>query len=218
MRPEHLAACSLEPAQRDLLEALSRSELRESFSVSGGSALAGFYLHHRPTRDLDLFTRGGVSSLATLAFLAEVGATVRRFHRIHDRWIYLIEYRGMELEVEFVRYPFEPVAPLAEIDGLRVDSLADLALNKLAALADRREPKDYVDLYFLLDRGHLDDPWAAITAAEHKFSMPGLRFAVQPRLLAVPAGLPPTDPPVSFETVSVRLREMALALVRRSIS
>jgi hypothetical protein len=40
--------------QRSLLEAFFRAESR--FLLTGGAALAGFYLHHRPTLDLDLFT------------------------------------------------------------------------------------------------------------------------------------------------------------------
>ena len=44
----------LTPLQRDLLTAFFTHEQR--FFLTGGAALAGFYLHHRPTLDLDLFT------------------------------------------------------------------------------------------------------------------------------------------------------------------
>lgn len=39
---------------------------------------------------------------------------------------------------------------LQEFAGLPVDSLEDIAVGKLLALFGRADPKDFVDLYFLL--------------------------------------------------------------------
>lgn len=44
----------LSPLQEDLLRAFFERE--NSFFLSGGAALVGFYLAHRETHDLDLFT------------------------------------------------------------------------------------------------------------------------------------------------------------------
>jgi hypothetical protein len=43
----------LSPIQRDVLRFFARER---GFFLTGGAALAGFHLHHRPTTDLDLFT------------------------------------------------------------------------------------------------------------------------------------------------------------------
>src|SRR5213594_1941994 len=43
----------LTPLQRDLLQAFFERE--QGFFLTGGAALAGFYLRHRETTDLDLF-------------------------------------------------------------------------------------------------------------------------------------------------------------------
>jgi dihydrofolate reductase len=45
---------ALNPFQRALLEAFFRRA--HNFYLTGGAALAGFYLGHRRTEDLDLFT------------------------------------------------------------------------------------------------------------------------------------------------------------------
>jgi len=41
--------------QKSLLLAFSRSELRSSFCLTGGTCLSAFYLFHRLSEDLDLF-------------------------------------------------------------------------------------------------------------------------------------------------------------------
>ena len=68
----------LSPLQRAVLETFFRYESR--FFLTGGAALAGFYLHHRSTLDLDLFTldpeafSAGRRTLDAVA--ADLGATV----------------------------------------------------------------------------------------------------------------------------------------------
>jgi hypothetical protein len=49
----------LSPLQQDLLAAFFAREQR--FFLTGGAALAGYYLHHRRTSDLDLFATGDTS-------------------------------------------------------------------------------------------------------------------------------------------------------------
>ena len=51
---ESSSGSDLSPLQRDLLGAFFERE--RGFFVTGGAALAGYYLHHRVTDDIDLFT------------------------------------------------------------------------------------------------------------------------------------------------------------------
>jgi hypothetical protein len=44
----------LDSFQREVLAAFF--ERQDGFFLTGGAALAGFHLHHRTTKDLDLFT------------------------------------------------------------------------------------------------------------------------------------------------------------------
>lgn len=65
----------MDSSQPDPLTDLQRDLLREFFAreqrlfLTGGAALAGFYLHHRKTEDLDLFTRPGLDLAWVLADL-----------------------------------------------------------------------------------------------------------------------------------------------------
>ena len=60
MRPDDLSRARLLPEQRELLGALAGSELGARFQVAGGTAIAAFYLHHRESEDLDLFSPDAV--------------------------------------------------------------------------------------------------------------------------------------------------------------
>jgi len=43
------------------------------------------------------------------------------------------------------------------VGGARVDSFRDVAANKLMALIDRFDPKDFVDMFFILKKARLAD-------------------------------------------------------------
>lgn len=94
-----------------------------------------------------------------LSFLKEIREKLRieeivRTQRF-DRRIYTLklssqEKRERELIVEFTYYPFQPLQPFKKVRGLKIDSLFDIGVNKLFAISDRFDPKDFVDLYFLV--------------------------------------------------------------------
>ena len=74
--------------------------------------------------------------------------------KIHDRWEFGLLDRDPVLRFEFVHYNHEKVrlSPLTSYRGLLIDSLPDLAANKVMAYLDRNQPKDLLDLYVILKR------------------------------------------------------------------
>ncbi len=58
------------------------------------------------------------------------------------------------LKVELADDVKAQMAPVNDFGGIQVDSLEDIAVNKVCALS-RQEPKDYIDLYFILT----ETPW-----------------------------------------------------------
>jgi hypothetical protein len=127
------------------------------------------YLGHRRTRDLDLFVhdreahRALVSALPVVAQEAHVGiALVRDGGTFVRSSIDLGDEGSVELDLVF-----EPMAdleaPPAAVEGVIVESLADLRASKLTCLLSRAEPRDLVDLLFLERAGYqpeLDLPGA----------------------------------------------------------
>jgi predicted nucleotidyltransferase component of viral defense system len=210
-----LTRAALSAGQKKLLGALARSPLRSTFYLSGGSALGGFYLHHRISRDLDLFTAVDVPLETVRSFLATIpGLTVVSFQKRYDRRIFLVEVDDEPLEVEFTKYDFPRLAStIALSEGLEIDDPADILANKIAALSDRLDPKDEVDLYFLLQATDAVPFRDAVAAAERKFEIAGLRYLIQSRLLSVAPRHPPTTPPVTRDAIVAKFRALVRELV-----
>ena len=134
--------------------------IKDLFYLSGGTALAAFYLRHRYSDDLDFFTDSAAFPQLAIEQIAEkirdaIGAVKIEYQRLYDRRIFFFQKPSGELKVEFTAYPFAALHPRTPQDGILVDSLEDLAANKMMTLMDRVESKDFADLYFLLHENHI---------------------------------------------------------------
>ena len=142
--------------QRALLEAFFRIERR--FFLTGGAALAGFYLHHRQTLDLDLFTLDPAAfetgRRALDAAAAELGATVAVRQHAPGFERYVVSGRGESVVVDLVLERVPQTAGAKRVIGsVSVDPLEEILVNKLTTLLSRAEERDLVDLLFLERRG-----------------------------------------------------------------
>lgn len=205
--------------QRAFLDHLLGSELVESLYLSGGTALAAFHLHHRNSEDLDLFSRHRIDGTAIVRVVTAISERDPIPHRIQDRLGFIVQVAGAPLRVEFVHYDFDPVEPpLPRYGALRVDGLRDILANKLSAILERTEPKDFADLLFLLRTPPLTLE-RGIRDCKAKFGWPGLEHLVQTALLKVEAlsGWPDTQPPTSLAEASAYLRRAVGTLARSAI-
>jgi hypothetical protein len=126
--------------------------------LGGGAALAGVYLGHRTTGDIDLFVHdaGNMRALAGMlpAAAAEAGAEytllrdVGQLVRAH-----LEAPGGQSVEVDLVHEPVADLAASPKVEEIDIESLADLRASKLTCILSRSEPRDLVDLYFLDQAG-----------------------------------------------------------------
>lgn len=62
---------------------------------------------------------------------------------------------GWVQRIDIVKEQPKHFGELEIIDGVRVDSLVDIATNKITALLGRIEPKDYIDFYVIMKRSGL---------------------------------------------------------------
>lgn len=196
-----------------------------SFYLTGGTALSAFYLEHRLSQDFDLFTDTEetmppieflTGMISKLPFIEDI-----RYERLFDRRIFAATFKdGDILKVEFTTYPFRSIEKRARVGKLMVDSLLNIITAKLFALTDRYDPKDFVDLYFVL---HKFD-WTLsdlITKTEERFGIKGLNFVIPERLLLVkkigPEDLPVMLTEINLETMKGYFLEQSAALVKSSI-
>lgn len=183
--------------------------------LGGGAALAGAYLGHRTTGDIDLFVHDGEEMRALVGLLpgaateAGIDVTLLRDagHLVRAR---LADRSGQNLEVDIVHEPvadiMEPPAPL---EGIVIESLTDLRANKLTCILSRSEPRDLVDLYFLDQAGF--PPEMDLEIASQKDS------GVDPGVLAWLLAQFPTRPlPVMLEPLTAeKLEQFRDALAER---
>jgi hypothetical protein len=164
---EESKACT--PLKRDFLRAWFSQEQR--FFLTGGSALGLFYLEHRRSFDLDLFTSEDVEGKEVqnlvLRVASQIGADCRALRTAPDFHRFRLT-RGDEREIVDVVVDRAPQLDVlkATFGGIRVDTLREIIANKLTTLLSRSETKDVVDLYFIEQAGH--DILAAIPDAQAK--------------------------------------------------
>lgn len=145
----------LNPEQKALLSELSRDEfISNNFYFTGGTALSEFYIQHRKSEDLDFFSEQKYDTQVILQTITQLAKTYRftftsRF--VPPVSIFILKYPdGIEQKVNFSYYPYKRL----EINSQRhynfaIDSIFDIAVNKLLAVNQRQVAKDFVDLYFL---------------------------------------------------------------------
>ncbi|MCP4674042.1 MAG: nucleotidyl transferase AbiEii/AbiGii toxin family protein [Deltaproteobacteria bacterium] len=138
-------------ANRQLLtlDRLTRLLSLNGFYLAGDTAVA-YYLNHRVSRDLDIF------SSPKCADLEQVHREI--VSKLDDVEIISITDVSIHLKteqspVDIVRYPYPLLEqPTVGPHGFSVASLVDLAAMKLAAIAKRGIKRDFWDLYEILSR------------------------------------------------------------------
>lgn len=146
----------LTPTQEIILEVLAKSNLSRNFYWTGGTLLSYHYLQHRYSFDLVFFTDKPFTRDELNDFLAAIKRTLKvdsiEEAKVADRWEFVIPDTELPTRFEFVLYNHEKKrqAPLMQLRGVFIDSLPDIAANKVMALFDRNHSKDLFDIYTML--------------------------------------------------------------------
>lgn len=145
----------LSDRQKLLLHLLaSDTNIQQNFYLSGGTALAEFYLHHRYSEDLDFFTENEIDPMFIQGFLksisAKTGIKKVDFEQSFNRNLFHLGFEDETIKTEFTYYPFTQLEEPKIIDGLKVDSLMDIAVNKTFTIYQKPRSRDFIDLYLIL--------------------------------------------------------------------
>ncbi|MDP2960733.1 MAG: nucleotidyl transferase AbiEii/AbiGii toxin family protein, partial [candidate division Zixibacteria bacterium] len=163
---------------------------REVFRLTGGTALSAFYLEHRLSEDLDFFSKENVPLNVLERFLRSISIIEDiSFSKLFDRNIFNLKIKDKSfLKVEFTSSSLINIEDCVSVDQLIIDSFLDLTVNKLCAIADRFDAKDYVDVYCVLKTSDfsLRD---LIELAEKKCDIKGIHHVLKSRLIQIPAGI-----------------------------
>jgi len=214
-----LADSRLTSLQRAVLEAFFRRE--RGFFLSGGGALAGFYLGHRETHDLDLFTveaslEPGASALREAA--DELGAAVERLQTAPDFQRWLVRRGSEAIVVDLVRERVPQLhADKRHVGALLIDPPEEIMANKLCALLSRAEIRDLVDVMALERAGYrVEDQIVGanrkdggLTPAQLGWVLGGLELGDEAQL---PGGVSPADLRAYLTELRARLARIAFPI------
>lgn len=206
--------------QQIILDEVKKEPFFNQFYFTGGTALSAFYLQHRYSEDLDFFTEKQIDGNALSDIIDKWSKKhnftfTSEFHQVV--YIFMLKFANNEtLKVDFGHYPHKRIKENEIINGLKIDSLTDIAVNKLLTVTQRTTIKDFVDLYFLLQEFTL---WDLIEGIRIKFRMEFEPFIIVSDLLKVEDFdyLPRMVKPLTLEELKMFYRKLAKELGKKSV-
>lgn len=135
----------------------SDRKLTEAFYLTGGTPLAVFYLHHRYSEDLDFFSEQEIDPMALSVFFKKnqkgLGIKKMDIQQSFNRHLFFLQMKDSTvIKTEFTFFPFPRIEKGSMHYGLEVDSLLDIAVNKLFTIYQRTKARDYIDLFMICQK------------------------------------------------------------------
>lgn len=141
--------------QKRLLELLSEEKsIYTHFYLTGGTALAEFYLHHRLSEDLDFFSEQEFDPQSISVILKKIQTAVGikkiEYQQSFNRNLFFLHTDIDVIKTEFTYFPFTRIEQKLKIGELFIDSLIDIATNKIFTIYQKPRSRDFIDLYLIL--------------------------------------------------------------------
>lgn len=152
-----MAKTILNANQIKILEAISQdNEICRNFYLTGGTALAEYYLQHRLSEDLDFFSETEFDIQAINVFFAKnkklLGIRKVDIQQSFNRNLIFLYLPGDVIKTEFTYFPFPRIEKKIKKNKLFVDSLEDIAVNKLFTIYQKPRSRDFIDLYLIMEK------------------------------------------------------------------
>lgn len=142
----------LDPERKDILPLFDA--FKDIFYLAGGTGLA-LQLGYRDSIDFDFFSPN-LFSTADLFRKLETVFAGHTFLKTQEEPNTLSGTIDATIRISFFSYPYPLVQPLIDTNHLRIASVEDIGAMKLSAITSRSVLKDYVDLYFILQKINLE--------------------------------------------------------------
>lgn len=161
--------------QKEILDILSQDKfITDNFYLSGGTALSEFYFHHRLSEYLDFFTANEIDYQLLTASLKplfnKLKIDVIDYQQGIAAKIFFVKKRKSEkLKTDFNFWAFERTGKGKKYNNLEIDSLFDIAVNKIDTILSREKARDFIDLYFILKNTNEFDFLAVLKGLRKKY-------------------------------------------------
>ncbi len=133
------------------LELLGKSEILSNAYLAGGTALA-LQIGHRISYDLDFFTEKEFKAQVFLKKLSQIKAYQ---HEKVSLGTILGRLDDVKFSLFYYQYPLleKPI----KFKNIDIASIADIGAMKVAAISERGTKRDFIDLYFILQKIQLSN-------------------------------------------------------------
>lgn len=124
----------------------------KNFYLAGGTALA-LQLGHRTSVDFDFYSSKPFSPQELLSEFSKKFKEVVARQAIADTLILTVD----NIDLSFFYYPYILLRPTAKLNMINLASMEDISAMKIAAIVQRGVRRDFVDIYYLLQRFSLKE-------------------------------------------------------------
>ena len=138
---------SISSSTLELLKNIQKQDIFKNLRLVGGTSLA-LQIGHRTSIDIDLF--GDLTNKDKLDInkvLSKLG-DLKSLSSTNNINIYTLN----DIKIDIVNYHYPWLKDELIIDQLRLASIEDISAMKLAAITGRGSKKDFIDLYFILQK------------------------------------------------------------------
>jgi predicted nucleotidyltransferase component of viral defense system len=128
-----------------MLVSLQAEPLFRDYFLAGGTALS-LQLGHRQSLDIDLFTINKQNNNSLLEYFQKKYNDIEIL--FNDTGILQIIVNNIKIDMVSVKGKI--LAIPETVDGITLLGIGDITAMKLMAITDRKTPKDYIDIAYLL--------------------------------------------------------------------
>jgi hypothetical protein len=148
------------------LAILGKSGLLKSAYLAGGTALA-LQIGHRFSLDFDFFTP---QELNENILVQRIKKIIPDFKLERMEWGTILgNIKKTRFSLFFYNYPL--LFNTRDFEGIKIADIRDIAAMKIAAIADRGTKRDFVDLYFLIEKENILSLEKALELYDKKFKL-----------------------------------------------
>jgi hypothetical protein len=143
---ENLFLSVLDKKRKDLLNKLGF--LKDyGFYLAGGTSLA-LQIGHRTSLDFDFYTK---KEFEPPRLREEFDKRFKKVREIHvAEGTLILDVEGIELS--FFKYPYKLVKPCLKLEDVNLASVEDIAAMKILAISQRGKRRDFIGIYFLIQK------------------------------------------------------------------
>lgn len=117
------------------------------YYLGGGTALA-LQLGHRTSLDFDFYSQDKLETEKLLETIRGSFEKVEVGSQLEDTLLVILD--GVKLSVFY--YPYPLIDGLLEWEGKKMASLKDIAAMKVVAIVQRARQRDFIDMYYLIQK------------------------------------------------------------------